>query len=224
MEQITISKFKATCLAVLERVHQARVPILVTKRGVPVAEIKPPPGGHRRLARINGWHRRDRRRHCRPSRGSERIGGVRAEMRLLLDTHIWIGLTDPARIKPKVRAALVHRNAELWLSSISVWEALVLIRKGTVRVKDSEASRWIGEALKQRCKFRHGDVGRCLHTPNQEIAAVGQFAAARRPALLGRLKRSGHFPGATKASRQSLATHRNGLLAYAGSRRIQRNQ
>jgi prevent-host-death family protein len=44
MEQITISKFKAKCLAVLERVHQTRVPILVTKRGVPVAEIKPPPG------------------------------------------------------------------------------------------------------------------------------------------------------------------------------------
>ena len=70
-------------------------------------------------------------------------------MRLLLDTHIWIGLTDPARIKPKVRAALVHRNAELWLSSISVWEALVLIRKGRVRVNDGDASRWIGEALKR---------------------------------------------------------------------------
>ena len=43
MEQITISKFKANCLAVLEGVHQTRVPILVTKRGVSVAEIKPPP-------------------------------------------------------------------------------------------------------------------------------------------------------------------------------------
>ena len=42
MEQITISKFKATCLAVLDRVHQTRVPIVVTRRGVPVAEIKPP--------------------------------------------------------------------------------------------------------------------------------------------------------------------------------------
>jgi PIN domain nuclease of toxin-antitoxin system len=71
-------------------------------------------------------------------------------MRLLLDTHIWIwSLTDPARIKPKVRAALTHRNAELWLSSISVWETLVLIRKGRLRVKDSDASRWIGDALKR---------------------------------------------------------------------------
>jgi prevent-host-death family protein len=43
MEQISISKFKATCLAVLERVRQTREPVLVTKRGVPIAEIKPPP-------------------------------------------------------------------------------------------------------------------------------------------------------------------------------------
>jgi len=43
IEQISISKFKATCLAVLERVRQTREPILVTCCGVPVAEIKPPP-------------------------------------------------------------------------------------------------------------------------------------------------------------------------------------
>ncbi len=43
MDTITISKFKATCLAVLERVRQTREPVLVTKRGVPIAEIKPPP-------------------------------------------------------------------------------------------------------------------------------------------------------------------------------------
>jgi antitoxin (DNA-binding transcriptional repressor) of toxin-antitoxin stability system len=43
METITISKFKATCLAVLERVRQTRKPVLVTKRGVPIAEIKAPP-------------------------------------------------------------------------------------------------------------------------------------------------------------------------------------
>jgi prevent-host-death family protein len=46
MEQISISKFKATCLAVIERVRQTREPILVTRRGVPVAEIKPPPDEH----------------------------------------------------------------------------------------------------------------------------------------------------------------------------------
>lgn len=48
MEQIPISKFKATCLAVLERVRRTREPILVTRRGLPVAEIKPPPEEHAR--------------------------------------------------------------------------------------------------------------------------------------------------------------------------------
>ena len=43
MDDISISKFKATCLAVLERVRLTREPVIVTRRGVPVAEIKPPP-------------------------------------------------------------------------------------------------------------------------------------------------------------------------------------
>lgn len=42
VEHIAISKFKATCLAVLERVRQTRRPILVTRFGEPVAEIGPP--------------------------------------------------------------------------------------------------------------------------------------------------------------------------------------
>lgn len=43
MEQIAISKFKATCLAVLERVRCTGQPVLVTRFGKPVAEITPPP-------------------------------------------------------------------------------------------------------------------------------------------------------------------------------------
>ncbi len=42
MEEIAISKFKATCLAVLERVRKTRMPIRVTRFGVPVAEVVPP--------------------------------------------------------------------------------------------------------------------------------------------------------------------------------------
>jgi prevent-host-death family protein len=41
-QSITISVFKATCLAVLERVRLTRTPIVVTKRGVPIAEVFPP--------------------------------------------------------------------------------------------------------------------------------------------------------------------------------------
>jgi prevent-host-death family protein len=42
MEEIAISKFKATCLEVLERVRRTRKPILVTRFGSPVAEVTPP--------------------------------------------------------------------------------------------------------------------------------------------------------------------------------------
>ena len=42
MEEIAISKFKATCLAVLERVKQTGQPVLVTRFGQPVAQIVPP--------------------------------------------------------------------------------------------------------------------------------------------------------------------------------------
>ena len=42
MEEIAISKFKATCLAVLERVRKTGEPILVTRFGQPVAKIQPP--------------------------------------------------------------------------------------------------------------------------------------------------------------------------------------
>ena len=42
MEEIAISKFKATCLAVLERVRKTRKPIRITRFGEPVAEVVPP--------------------------------------------------------------------------------------------------------------------------------------------------------------------------------------
>ena len=42
MEEIAISKFKATCLAVLEKVRKTRKPILVTRFGEPIAEVVPP--------------------------------------------------------------------------------------------------------------------------------------------------------------------------------------
>ena len=40
---MAISHFKATCLAVLERVRRTGQPVLVTKRGEPIARVLPPP-------------------------------------------------------------------------------------------------------------------------------------------------------------------------------------
>lgn len=38
---MAISKFKATCLAVLDRVRRTRRPLTVTKRGEPIARVVP---------------------------------------------------------------------------------------------------------------------------------------------------------------------------------------
>jgi prevent-host-death family protein len=43
-QTISISEFKARCLAVLKRVQQTGQPIVVTRRGDPVAEIVPARG------------------------------------------------------------------------------------------------------------------------------------------------------------------------------------
>jgi antitoxin (DNA-binding transcriptional repressor) of toxin-antitoxin stability system len=42
MEEIAVSKFKATCLAVLERVRRTRKPVRVTRFGDPLADVVPP--------------------------------------------------------------------------------------------------------------------------------------------------------------------------------------
>jgi prevent-host-death family protein len=43
MENVTISKFKATCLALLDKVKKTGQPILVTRKGEPIAQVLPPP-------------------------------------------------------------------------------------------------------------------------------------------------------------------------------------
>jgi antitoxin (DNA-binding transcriptional repressor) of toxin-antitoxin stability system len=42
MKSMPISKFKATCLSVLEEVRKTRKPVLVTRFGEAIAEVVPP--------------------------------------------------------------------------------------------------------------------------------------------------------------------------------------
>ena len=42
-EKITISKFKATCLRLLDNVKKTGNPLLVTRKGEPIALVTPPP-------------------------------------------------------------------------------------------------------------------------------------------------------------------------------------
>ena len=50
VDTVSISQFKATCLARLERVRRTGRPLLVTRRGEPIAEITPPSRPARRAS------------------------------------------------------------------------------------------------------------------------------------------------------------------------------
>ena len=41
METLSVSQFKMTCLAVLDKVNKQKKKVLITKRGKPIAEIIP---------------------------------------------------------------------------------------------------------------------------------------------------------------------------------------
>jgi PIN domain nuclease of toxin-antitoxin system len=63
--------------------------------------------------------------------------------KLLLDTHIWLwALLEPDRLSPAVRAELASAENEIWLSPISVWEAMLLAERGRVRV-DTTPAEWV---------------------------------------------------------------------------------
>jgi PIN domain nuclease of toxin-antitoxin system len=69
-------------------------------------------------------------------------------LNLLLDTHIWIwSKLEPARLGRRVHAELSRIDNELWLSPVSVWEALTLMQKGRVRVENPYA--WVERAAEQ---------------------------------------------------------------------------
>jgi PIN domain nuclease of toxin-antitoxin system len=68
-------------------------------------------------------------------------------MKLLLDTHIWIwSVLEPRRLSRRVAAALENPENELWLSPVSIWEAMLIHRKGRLKVVEG-FSTWLTTAL-----------------------------------------------------------------------------
>jgi PIN domain nuclease of toxin-antitoxin system len=68
-------------------------------------------------------------------------------MKLLLDTHIWIwSVLEPERLSRRVTAALDDSENQLWLSPVSIWEAMLVHRKGRLKVPEG-FSTWLTRAL-----------------------------------------------------------------------------
>ena len=104
-------------------------------------------------------------------------------MKLLLDTHIWLwALLEPERLSPAVRAALASAENELWLSPISVWEALLLAERGRVRV-DTAPTEWVQRMVRA--------------LPRREAALTHDIAVASRQITLSHDDPADRFLAAT---------------------------
>lgn len=67
-------------------------------------------------------------------------------MKLLLDTHIWLwALREPTRLSRRVQGELKDTRNELWVSPVSLWEALLLHSKGRLRLHEN-VREWSAEA------------------------------------------------------------------------------
>ncbi len=70
-------------------------------------------------------------------------------MKLLLDTHVWIWyLSGNERLSEILQTAIADDNNELWLSPISIWEALLLAEKGRFVLKPTP-EEWIQDSLQE---------------------------------------------------------------------------
>ena len=105
-------------------------------------------------------------------------------MKLLLDTHIWIwSKLEPKRLGPRALAELSHSDNELWLSPVSVWEALVLMQKRRVRVEHPFA--WVERAAEQmhEAPLTREIVSTGLALPLSQADPADRFLAATAKVL-----------------------------------------
>jgi PIN domain nuclease of toxin-antitoxin system len=104
-------------------------------------------------------------------------------VKLLLDTHIWLwALLEPERLAPAVRTALQSADNEIWLSPISVWEALVLVERGRLSV-NAPAADWIEQMVRA--------------VPRREAPLTHEVAVASRRVALSHQDPADRFLAAT---------------------------
>jgi PIN domain nuclease of toxin-antitoxin system len=68
-------------------------------------------------------------------------------MKILLDTHIWIWyLFDDPLLSQNLKTAIADPANEIWLSPITLWEILLLGKKGKLSLPPDPVT-WIENAL-----------------------------------------------------------------------------
>jgi PIN domain nuclease of toxin-antitoxin system len=101
-----------------------------------------------------------------------------AEVKLLLDTHIWIwSHVQPERLERSVAKALEAPDNELWLSPISVWEFLLLVERGRLILKGTPRE-WL-ETAWSRAPMHEAPLNREVALRSRTVRVPHQDPADR---------------------------------------------
>lgn len=70
-------------------------------------------------------------------------------MKLLLDTHIWIwSFLEPHKVSSEVSQALSDPRNERYLSSVSIWEAILLLEKKRLQI-NRDFGEWFKASMEE---------------------------------------------------------------------------
>jgi len=92
-------------------------------------------------------------------------------------------MSEPHRLSNRVARELDNRENQLWLSPVSIWETLLLLRKNRIRIQDDFAI-WITGAISKTPLIEAPltfDVARALTTvslPHSDPADIFLVASA----------------------------------------------
>jgi PIN domain nuclease of toxin-antitoxin system len=87
-------------------------------------------------------------------------------LRILLDTNIWLWMIrEPEKIGAHLRRELSNAE-ECWLSPVSTWEAVVLARKGRIRLHQ-DLKAWVEQATSP---FREAPLTHAIALESQQIS------------------------------------------------------
>jgi len=106
-------------------------------------------------------------------------------MKLLLDTHIWIwSVSAPQRLSRRVARELDSAQNQLWLSPVSIWETLLLHRKGRLKIPEG-LSTWMTRAMtamplsEAPLTFEVAEALSTIHLPHSDPADLFLAASAK---------------------------------------------
>ena len=99
-------------------------------------------------------------------------------MKILLDTHIWLwyALGNP-QLSERLRSVIAADSTELWLSSISIWEVLLLAEKGRISLQ-LDSVEWIDRSI-QALAIREVPLDRQIAILSRKIELPHQDPADR---------------------------------------------